>query len=211
MVVPRELAAPQPVTPPPPPPPPARNLADDVFAAVRRQWRLVLAIAVAATLVAWLAAAVQPKRYRANAMGAVTPVNELTPSEMIRGVDTLERRVVVSSVAALASAPATLNAVHAGRYEITAIVLPNTNLFTIEVEGTNAREAAAIANRVTPILSAQSRAMFRVYGVTMISAAPVPTAPVLPRVGRAAATGLFFGILAGIAAAYFRDQRRHAR
>jgi uncharacterized protein involved in exopolysaccharide biosynthesis len=203
MVVGRELAA-------PPPPPPARNLADDVFAAVRRQWRLVLAIAVAATLLAWLAAAVQPKRYRANAMGAVTPVTELTPSEMIRGVDTLERRVVVSSVAALASAPATLNAVHAGSYEITAIVLPNTNLFTIEVEGTNAREAAAIANRVAPVLSAQSRAMFRVYGVTMISAAPVPAAAVLPRVGRAAATGLFFGILAGMAAAYFRDQRRHA-
>jgi uncharacterized protein involved in exopolysaccharide biosynthesis len=202
MVVGHELA-------PPPPPPPARNLADDVFAAVRRQWRLVLAIAVAATLLAWLAAAVQPKRYRANAMGAVTPVTELTPSEMIRGVDTLERRVVVSSVAALASAPATLNAVHAGSYEITAIVLPNTNLFTIEVEGTNARQAAAIANRVAPVLSAQSRAMFRVYGVTMISAAPVPTAAVLPRVGRAAATGLFFGILAGIAAAYFRDQRRH--
>jgi uncharacterized protein involved in exopolysaccharide biosynthesis len=191
-----------------PPPPPPRNFADDVFAAMRRRWGTIAAIAILATVLAWIAAAMQPKKYRAIAMGAVTPIAELTSSEMIRGVDTLERRVVVASVAALASAPATTHAAQAGNYDVTAIVLPNTNLFNIEVEGANPREAAAIANRVTPILSRQSRAMFRVYGVTLLSPAPVPSAPVLPRVGRAAATGLFFGILIGIAVAYLLHQRR---
>ena len=191
-----------------PSPPPPRNFADDIFAAMRRRWGTIAAIAILATALAWIAAAMQPKKYRAIAMGAVTPIAELTSSEMIRGVDTLERRVVVASVAALASAPATTNAARAGNYEVTAVVLPNTNLFNIEVEGANPREAAAIANRVPPILSQQSRAMFRVYSVTLLSPAPVPRVAVLPRVGRAAATGLFFGILIGIAAAYLLNQRR---
>ncbi len=196
----------------PPPPPPAvrvRTAADDFTSAVARHWKVAALIAAAVTLLAWLAAAVQPKRYRATAIAAVAPLAEkLTSTDLLRGVDTLERRVIVSSVAALAGAPVTQRQMSAGEdYRITALVMPNTNLFRIEVEGPDPRRAAAIANQVPTVLGAQAQAMYRVYGVTLISTASAPSNPALPRVGRALAAGFVLGAFLGVAVAWLLDRR----
>jgi hypothetical protein len=177
-----------------------------------RHWRVVALIAAAAMLVAWLLAAIQPKRYRAISIAAITPdARLLEPAEMIRGVDTLERRVIVASITALANAPATRESAGAtDDYDISAFVLPNTNLFRIEVEGANARQAASIANRLPDYLAGQARAMYRVYGVTLVSPASAPKHHFLPRADRAAATGLALGVLLGIAAAWILHRRRLA-
>jgi uncharacterized protein involved in exopolysaccharide biosynthesis len=189
-----------------------RTPSDDFGAALARHWRAAALIAVAVTVLAWLAAAVQPKRYRATAIGAVTPVSDnLSPSDMIRGVDTLERRVIVASLAALAGAPVTKRLARASDdYTIAAAVLPNTNLFRIEVEGRDPKQVSEIANRVPSILSTQARTMFRMYSVTLISEAAPPRKPALPRVGRALAAGLVLGVLLGVAAAWLLDRRRRS-
>ena len=187
-----------------------RTPADDLTRAVARQWRVAALVAAAITLLAWLAAAVQPKRYRATAIGAVTPITDnLSATDVIRGVDTLERRVIVASLAALAAAPVTQRLTNAGDgYTIGAAVMPNTNLFRIEVEGSDARRVAEIANLVPTALNAQARAMYKMYGVTRISDASAPKEPALPRVGRALAAGLVLGTIMGIAAAWLLDRRR---
>lgn len=210
------IPAPQAYEPEPPPPPPVpvpvRTSADDLTRAVARQWKVAALVAAAITLLAWLAAAVQPKRYRASAIGAVTPISDnLSTTDILRGVDTLERRVIVASLAALAAAPVTQRLAQAGSdYTIGASVMPNTNLFRIEVEGSDARRVAEIANRVPTVLGAQARAMYKMYGVTLISEASPPREPALPRVGRALAAGLVLGALLGIAAAWLLDRRRRA-
>lgn len=162
------------------------------------------------TLLAWLAAAVQPKRYRAVSIGAVTPATaDLSNSDVMRSVDTLERRVVVASLAALAAVPVTHRQARAGSdYQITAVVMPNTNLFRIEVEGPQAQRAAAIANQVPGILDAQARTMYRLYGVSLLSQAGVPSQPSVPRMGRAVAAGALLGVLLGAIVAWLLDRRR---
>lgn len=197
---------------PPPPPIAGRSLTDEVTRAVRNHWKLVALIATATMLIAWLLAELQPKRYRTSAIAAVTPVSEtLTTSEMIRGVETLDRRVIIASVTALADAPATLKAAGAVAGDnVAAFVMPNTAVFRIEVEGTNPRHIANVANRVPVLLGQQSRTMYRIYGVTLISPASVPDDAVLPRVERAIIAGLAFGLLLGVAAAWLLHQRRLA-
>ena len=169
-------------------------------------------IAAAVTLLAWLAAAVQPKIYRATSIGAVTPITgQLSTSDVIRGVDTLERRVIVSSLAALAAAPVTNRQTRAGDdYSIVAAVMPNTNLFRIDVEGPDPKRAAAIANQVPSVLGLQAQAMYRFYGVNLVSDASAPSSPAAPRVGRAVAAGLVLGVLLGAAAAWLLERRRFA-
>lgn len=164
------------------------------------------------TLLAWMAAALQPKRYRAVSIGAVTPVAaDLSSSDVMRSVDTLERRVIVASLAALASAPVTHRQARAGAdYRITAAVMPNTNLFRIEVDGPDPKRAAAIANQVPAILGVQARTMYRLYGASMVSEAGVPREPALPRMRRALAAGLALGVLLGAIAAWGLDRRRSA-
>lgn len=195
------------------PPAPSRLVHESAVpltSAVARHWQIAALIAVAAMLFAWLAAAVQPKRYRASAIAAVAPLAaNLPPQDLMRGVDTLERRVVVSSLAALAGTPRTRRAVHAaGDETILAVVLPNTNLFRIEVEGRDPKRAAALANEVPAVLAVHARTMYRLYDVTLVSEATAPSQPSRPRIERALAAGLGLGIFLGAAAAWLLDRRR---
>ena len=175
-----------------------------------RHWRIVALIAAATTLLAWLAAGVQPKRYRASSLATINPLTEqLSPSDLIRGIDTLDRRVVVASIAALASAPHIANAAGATHdYDVVAVVLPNTSLFRVDVEGGDPRTAAAIANKVPALLGVQARSIYKLYGVMLVSPASVSNEPVLPRIGRAVAAGLVLGLLLGVAVAWLLDRGR---
>ena len=184
----------------------------DLSTDLKRNWKLLVLPAIATMLIAWMVAALQPKQYRASAIAAVTPIRQgLEPNELLRSVEALDRRTVVATVAALARTPlTTTRALGQGQsgYDIDTAVLPNTNLFRVDVVGTDAKRAAEIANRVPALLSIQTRAMFDVYGVTMVSAASPPTAPYSPRAGRAAAAGLVIVLIIGAALVYALHARR---
>lgn len=191
--------------------PVVRGAADEVVRSIARHWILVALTTVGVALFAWLFAATQPKRYQSQAIASVSPiVNQLSDSEVLHGIDALERRVVVATVAALASSDSTrhrtIRALR-GDYAIDATVLPSTNLIRISVEGPDPKQVAAIANRIPALLDEQTRAMYRVYTIATISAGVVPEAPFLPRVERAVMVGLVLGILLGVAVAYLIDRR----
>jgi protein tyrosine kinase modulator len=187
----------------------------EILPSMARHWRLIALITAAVALLAWIAAAAQPKRFQAEAIASVSPIAmQLSDSETLHGIDALERRVVVATVAALASSDITQNRTIrtlGSGYEIDATVIPSTNLIRINVQGPDPKQVAAIANRVPPLLDAQTRAMYRVYTVAPISAAAVPAAPFLPRVGRAVLAGLALGALLGSGIAYLLDRRRTLR
>jgi hypothetical protein len=187
-----------------------RNPAEELMRSAMRHWRIVALIAGAMALLAWLAVGLQPKRYRASSLATIHPLtDQLSPSDVIRGIDTLDRRVVVASVAALAAAPGIVSESGAGNaYEVNAVVLPNTSLFRVEVEGTDPKTAAAIANKVPMLLGIQARTIYKMYGVMLVSPATPSNEAVLPRVGRAVAAGLLFGLLLGVAVAWLIDRRR---
>lgn len=187
------------------------DAADGLVRAIRRRWSIVLLTALAAAAIAWTLAAMQPKRYRASVIAGVSPVLErLDAGEVLRGVDVLERRTLVATIAALASAPVTRMTAGATDpdYAVDAVVLPNTNLIRITVESGDRVRIAAVANRLPEVLSAQARAMYGFYRVTTLSGAATPRDPVFPRFGRAVAMGLLLGTLIGIVAAYLIERRR---
>lgn len=175
-------------------------------------WKLIAAIALATTGIAWLVAVVQTPTYRATALAAVAPLSaQLPANEVLRGVEVLERRTVIATVAALASTDATRTQAAAGSgYGIEAAVLPNTNLFRVNVEGSDGAEAVAIANRVPAVLSKQTEAMYKYYGVTVVSPAG-SASPFRPRQGRAVAAGLLIGLFLGLLAAYAMQRRAAGR
>jgi capsular polysaccharide biosynthesis protein len=213
----RSTAENRPVPPPlgapaPPVPPAAAAPRGSITRFLARDWLRIGLITAGVALLAWGLAVMQPPRYRASALAAVAPLSEkLQPNEALRSVEVLERRTVVATIAALASTPSTRSRARAtSAYEIQASVLPNTNLFRIDVEGANRAEAAAIANRLPALLSEQTQAMFRYYAVTMVSPATPPESPFLPRPGRAIAAGAMIGLFLGLLASY-ATLRRSAR
>jgi len=179
---------------------------------VMRQWRIVAAVTIACTLAAWLFAAMQPKRYHAVAIAAITPVAEgLSSTDVLRSVDTLERRTLVATIAALAVTPLTHRSAvppHAHGYDIDAVVMPNTNLVRVTVDGEDPKIAAEVANRVPAVIGPQARALYRFYHVTMVSAATPPEQSAFPRVGRTVAAGLIVGLILGGLTAWLLETRR---
>ncbi|HEY0141055.1 MAG TPA: Wzz/FepE/Etk N-terminal domain-containing protein [Thermoanaerobaculia bacterium] len=200
---------------PPPPQPAAPPIVSSIARALTLRWKVVLATAILATLVAWALAAMQPKRYRASALVAIAPAAGVDAHEAYRAVEVLQYRTVVATIAAIASAPVTEHEAQAagstGNYAIRAVVVPHTDLLRIEVEGPNGQQAAAIANRLPAILGKRTAAMYRFFAVAPVSAADVPNSPFFPRVGRAIAAGVILGLLLGALLAYGLDRLQPIR
>lgn len=185
----------------------------DAYAAIGRHWKPVAAAAIAGMIVAWLFTALQRDRYRATLLAAVSPLGEtLNATDVLRGVEVLEQRTVVATVAALASTPSTTRPAtqpDTAGYTIDASVVPNTNLVRIHVEGPDAARATAIANGLPAILSQHTRSMFKLYGVTPVSPATQPTEPVSSASARTILAGLLIGLVIGAAIAIGIDKSRH--
>ena len=180
---------------------------------ILRDWKRVVLTTIAVTAIAWSLAAMQPRRYRASVLASVIPIaNLLEPNELLRSVEVLERRTVVATVAALAATPVTrTRAAVASGYRVEAVVQPNTNLFRVDVEGSDPTTAATIANRLPGVLDLQTRGLYKYYSVALVSPAVPPDAPFLPRTSRAIAAGLVIGLFLGLLAAYgpyWRASRR---
>lgn len=187
-------------------------VSSDAYAAIGRHWKPVVAAAIAGMIVAWLFTALQPDRYRATLLAAVSPLGEtLNATDVLRGVEVLEQRTVVATVAALASTPSTTRPAtqpDAAGYTIDASVVPNTNLVRIHVEGPDAARATAIANGLPAVLSQHTRSMFKLYGVTPVSPATQPTEPVSTGSPRSILAGLLIGLVIGAAIAIGIDKSR---
>jgi capsular polysaccharide biosynthesis protein len=183
--------------------------ADEVLEAIRRRWPLIVAIALATALLAWLFASMQSKRYRASAIAAVTPI-VMEEGDQIRGVQTLDQRTFVASIAALAATPVVEHGAvpsHLSGYAIRAVVLPSTTLLRIDVDGQDGAQAANIANRVPTLLAAQAKSIFHIYDVKLISPAASGEL-IFPRVQRIIAAGMVIGLFLGTAVAWAKTRAR---
>ncbi|MGZ8710321.1 MAG: hypothetical protein ACXW28_08855 [Thermoanaerobaculia bacterium] len=179
--------------------------ADEVLLALRTRWPVIVLATILAALVAWLIGTVQPRRYRASTFAAIVPLAEkLGTEEQIRATQALDQRTIVATVAALVSMPVVADvAVPAADkgYSVRAVVLPNTNVLRIEVDGTNPGRAAAIANGVPALLSARTGAIFGLYGVNVVSPA-AGAELIFPRMERIIAAGLVIGMIIGLTVAW---------
>lgn len=164
----------------------------------------MLAALAIALVVAAIVAAAMPKRYRATAVGVVAPLtNTLTPSEAFHGVEALDRRSVVATVAALPSTSWSQR----HDYDISAVVLPNTNLVRIDVDASSPEMAASVANTTLNELGAQTTSMFKYYGLTPVTRAVAPTVPAKPHRSRILLAGLVIGLFLAVGVAYVLDAR----
>lgn len=177
----------------------------------RRWWVVLLAAALAVAAAAWATSRQRPV-YRASTTMAVIPNSEVSGTEdVLRSLDTLERRTVVATFARIPSAAETR--VDAARrmkvpdrdirsYHIRASVLPNTNIIKVDVEGPDPRLVAAVANAVAATTRREARSMYRIYTMHTLEKAVPSRRPIHPTPGRnylvAGILGLFLGIAAAL-------------
>jgi succinoglycan biosynthesis transport protein ExoP len=195
--------------------PPAKAAPEPSYAhALRKGW-WVVALAVLASLGAAAAfTARQTPVYRASATVVVAPNTSVEGvADVLRTLETLERRSVIATFARIPSSPQ-MRAAVAQRLElpeglrgirIEGSVLPSTNILTIDVEGESAEQVAAIANAAADAMREEVRSLYRTFTTRRLSDAVVPPRPIRPDPRRnyvvAALLGLFVGVLAAMATA----------
>jgi capsular polysaccharide biosynthesis protein len=164
-----------------------------------------------AVLVALVVTARQPRVYRASATAVVTPGPKVDDTEdVLRSLDTLERRSVIATFARVPPSPARraaavrrahLDPARASDFHVEASVLPNTNILKIDVEGPDAAASAALANALIDETDEEVRRLYRIFTLQSLAPAVAPARPARPDARRNAVAGGILGLVLGAAAA----------
>ena len=186
--------------------------------ALSRGWWIPIAAAVVAAAVAWLSSSRETPVYRASATLVVAPSSAIEDTgDLLDAVETLERRTIVATFARVPAAAETRRRAvrrmgvepDAVRYYwIGGTVLPNTNVIRVDVLGPEPEVAARLADAVASATRREARSLYDIYTLRHLDDAEVPDEPERPDPGRSALVGavlgLFFGLLAALAAAAVR-------
>ena len=170
---------------------------------------LVLVLSVGT---AYVVTSRQTPIYRGAATVAVVPGATVADgADVLRSLETLERRTIIATLAQIpptqriqstAARDVALQPDSLGYFASRAFVIPNTNLIRIEVEGPDPERAAALANALASVTTAEARSMYRVFELTPLAAAVRPTVPVAPSLRRATVLAAVLGLFLGVAATY---------
>lgn len=172
---------------------------------LRGWWLILLAVLVTAGSAAY-AVSLQAPVYRATTTVQLSPNDQLDdPRLLIDAQNSLERRTTINTLARNAMGSSMQDQVAKAlgiqlevvkNAEISAIVVPETNLIEVSARSVEPNYAAAIANTVSEALRKQVPG--RVMQMTIIDRAVPPSAPIEPQPTRTITLGVMFGLVLGI-------------
>lgn len=189
----------------------------DYAGALRRNWLLILGVLVIALSVTAIVTARQTPVYETSAQLVAAPTEMTDPADVVRALETLERRTVVATFARLAATDEMRDAVaqslridpHRARaFRSHGSVVPNTNIIRIDTRGPDAKLAAAIANATAARTASEAAVLYRVYALRPLARAMPPDRPAYPDRQRNFLVGAAIGLFLGVAAALARERVR---
>ena len=196
----------------------------DYAGTMRRQWKMAAAVFGLTLLVTLIVTALQRRVYESSAQLIVAPALTTTdPADVVRSLETLERRTVVATFARMPASRDARQAVRerlrldekqASQFRTHGSVVPNTNILRIDAEGPEPEVVAAMANAAAELTARQAESLYRVYTLRFLARATPPSAPIHPDRQRnflvGTALGIFLAIVAALAAERLRRPPRVA-
>ena len=190
----------------------------DYIGTMRRQWKLAAAVFGATLLVTLIVTAMQRRVYESSAQLIVAPaVTTTDPADVVRSLETLERRTVVATFARMSSSREARQAVNARlriaaedaeRFHTHGSVVPNTNIIRIDADGPDPQVVAAMANAAAELTAQQAESLYRVYTLRFLARATPAKAPIHPDRRRNFLVGIALGTFLAIVAALAAERLR---
>jgi uncharacterized protein involved in exopolysaccharide biosynthesis len=197
-------------------PAPRGGTLHDAVAALRARWWVVVLAMAAAVGVSAVATARQPRLYRASTSLVVAPTSDVgAPADILRALETLERRSVIATFARIPGSPDARRIVaeklggSLDGWRIEGSVQPSTNIIRIDAEGPDAARAADVANLAAEATRQEARALYRIFTMRTLATATVPPRPAQPDVRRNLLVAAALGLLLGVLGAYGLGRRHH--
>ncbi len=188
---------------------------------LRRYWWLILSAFAFGFGATAAFTSLRAPTYRATTTLVVGPNESLkTPREVVDSLNTLDRRSVVATFAKLPSSRTVreraqgqlqLNEAQLKPYDVRTVVVPDTNVLEVSVEGPNPRMAAALADAVAQQTTQYTREFYDIYGMKVLDSAQEPTERVGPGLSRTLLVGAVLGLLIGVGVASIFDYLRRLK
>jgi capsular polysaccharide biosynthesis protein len=202
----------------------AGGVAESYGRTLRTWWWVILGVPLLAVLASSYLTRRQDPVFRSATELAVVPSPDLTePADVMRGLETLERRTVIATFASIAETRETLGAAAArltledsdvSGYRVQASVVPRTNIIRISVEGPDGERASVLANTLAHVVAEEAKIMYQLFELRQMEMARPARGPFHPDPSRnamvAGILGLFVGLFFGLALDYVRSQRSRA-
>lgn len=154
--------------------------------------------------------------YRATARFVVSPSASLNRGvDVVDSLATLDKRSIVSTYAEILNSTSLFGQTLAGlqispdaveKYTRSTVVLPDTSVLVLSIEGPSPKVAALLANSLGQQSIAYVKALNQVYEITVLDPAEVPTEPFRPQPLRDAGLAVALGLVAGSVLAIVRAQ-----
>jgi len=181
---------------------------------LRRSWWIILVTTITAVGIALAAAAISPKVFHSTARYIISPNGQLIDqTDLLRSLDTLDRRSVVATYAEVFGSPNIRNEAvkelgwtqdEAKGYEVSAVTVPDTNVVALSVEGPEADRAQILAITIGQLSTDFARNLYLLYDITLLDPARIPANPISPTPMRDASIAAVLGLVVGIALAVLR-------
>lgn len=190
----------------------------DYAGSLRRNWIIVVVIFAITLIVTAILTTRQTPVYETSAQLVVAPSASTTDAaDVVRTLETLERRTVVATFARIAATEESRIAVaqalkvpvaRVRSFRTHGSVVPNTNIIRIDTRGPDPAMAASIANATAEHTAREAAALYRVYALQFLARATPPRAPVFPDRKRNYLVGAAIGLALGAAIALARERLR---
>lgn len=169
----------------------------------RRNWWIMALTAGTALLISIVLSTLTEPTYQTSARFIISPNRELDDHDIINSLEALDKRSVVVTYAEVLRSNRILGAalrevdVAAATlvdYELTAVVLPETNVLELTVIGPDPAQTAALANAVGEKAIEYMSRLYPIHQVDFLDRAPEPKLPFAPQPVKNAILSLALGL-----------------
>ena len=200
---------------------PDRSIGARYLQAIKRRWWIAVVMVALSIGAAAFVTARQTPVYRSSAMMVLAPSTLVeSNTDLLRSLETLERRTIVATVARIPATPDTRLAVaerlgpdaeDVRRYRITGSVLPYTHVIRVDATGPDPVRAAEIANAAALVTREKARSIYRIYSMRDLAKAVPRRGPVFPDPQRNYLVAAILGLVLGLVTIFSVDRLAHKR
>jgi diguanylate cyclase (GGDEF)-like protein len=183
---------------------------------LQRGWWLVVLCTLTALIVSLTLSYMSTPIYVATARYVVSPDAALSVgTDVINSISTLDKRSIVTTYSAVLNSDTIytqalvdlkLDPVQVGGYLRSAVVLPESNVLEISVEGSNPDLTMMLANNIGKQAMSYIDGLNQGFNIRVLDPAQIPTDPISPQPVRDASLALVFGLVLGTSLAIIREQ-----
>jgi diguanylate cyclase (GGDEF)-like protein len=180
------------------------------FRMLQRSWWIIVLAMLSAAGVALALSYFSTPIYSASGRYIVSPNPSLLGegSNVLYSLDTLDKRSIITTYSEILNSPRLysdtvasmgLSSTDLVDYTYNAIVLPDTNIIVLEVQGSDPEIVVTLANNIGQRAVQYVEGLYPVYDMTLLDPASLPELPISPQPFRDSGIAAILGLAIGVA------------